>query len=222
MMAGSHVALGAAAWLVASPHLGLGAAEPAGIALAAIGSLLPDIDHPKSWVGSRLRPISLAISAVFGHRGVTHSALALIACAWTLLRGGAPLWAADAVAVGYASHLAADLLTPNGLRLAWPLRRTWALPLCKSGSQAEPLVVAALIWWAASGILIPTPLQQAWRLLFEQSVRPAHHMPLMPPGHRPREDAGRAALHVAAWKKQPCMGGPGEEAPSGRAERQSC
>ena len=175
MMAGSHIALGAAAWLVASPHLGFGPAEPLGIAVAAAASLLPDVDHPKSWVGRRLGPVSRAVSWVFGHRGVTHSVLAVGACAWVLLAGGAPRWAADAAAVGYASHLAADLLTPNGLRLAWPFKRTWALPLCKSGSQMEPLVVAVLVWWAASGAALPPPLQQGWQMLHGPATHHAGH-----------------------------------------------
>jgi inner membrane protein len=144
MMAGSHAALGAAAWLVAAPHLGLPATDPLGLALAVAGSLLPDIDHPASWVGKRLRPLSSMIAAVLGHRGATHSALALAACGWLLLGHFAGPIAAP-VLVGYLSHLGGDLLTPRGLRLAWPMKRTWALPLCRAGSRFEPLLVAALL-----------------------------------------------------------------------------
>lgn len=162
MMAGSHIALGVAAWLVVAPHLGLPAADPACLGLALLGSLLPDIDHPKSWLGKRLQPISSGVASALGHRGVTHSALAVAACTWGLSRGGAPRWVVAPLAVGYLSHLAADLLTPGGLRLAWPLRRTWALPLCKTGSPFEPLVVALLLFWAGSGTLVPPLLQQIW------------------------------------------------------------
>ena len=88
MMAGSHVALGAAAWMLAAPHFGQDALQPVGLGLAVAGSLLPDIDHPKSWAGRRLRPVSTLIAAVFGHRGVTHSLLALAGC-WATLRYGA-------------------------------------------------------------------------------------------------------------------------------------
>src|SRR5919202_858864 len=155
MMAGSHVALGAAAWMLAAPAFGQDGLAPAGLGLAVAGSLLPDIDHPKSWAGKRLRPVSTLIAAVFGHRGVTHSLLALAGC-WALLRYGTTVprgWVAPVV-TGYLSHLLADLLTPGGLRLAWPLRGTWSLPLCRSGSPFEPLVVAlvmSLAWCGASG-----------------------------------------------------------------------
>jgi len=147
MMAGSHVALGAAGWVIAAPYLGLPALDPLALGLAVAGSLLPDIDHPKSWVGQRTRPTSTIIAAVLGHRGATHSLLALLGCGWLLLHG-APHGFVAPVLVGYLSHLFGDLLTPRGLRLAWPFKGTWALPLCRSGSPFEPLVVAAVLAWA--------------------------------------------------------------------------
>jgi len=161
MMAGSHIALGAAAWLVAAPHLGLPAVEPLSLGLAVLGSLLPDIDHPKSWVGRRVRPLSNLVGALFGHRGLTHSALAVAAC--LVLLGQSDLRPAIVapLVVGYLSHLAADLLTPKGLRLAWPLRGNYALPLCRTGSPFEPLVVAVLLCWAGSGMAGPALVSRA-------------------------------------------------------------
>ena len=151
MMAGSHVALGVAAWLGLAPHLGHASLAPLPLGLAAAGSLLPDIDHPKSWMGQRLRPLSSAWARLLGHRGVTHSWLAVAACGWALLHHGLPAALAAPLAVGYLSHLGADLLTLGGLRLAWPLKGTWSLPLCRAGSPFEPLVVAALLAWAWCG-----------------------------------------------------------------------
>jgi inner membrane protein len=151
MMAGSHVVLGAAAWMVVAPHLGLPAAAPVPLGLAVLGAMLPDVDHPKSWVGRRLRPVSTPIAKLLGHRGVTHSLAAAAGCTWLLWRHGLPRAELAPVVVGYLSHLAADLLTPGGLRLAWPLKGTWALPLCRTGSPAEPLVVALVVAWALCG-----------------------------------------------------------------------
>lgn len=159
MMAGSHVVLGAAAWCVAAPHLGVGSLDPVALGLAVAGSLLPDIDHPKSWVGQRARPFSTVVAAVLGHRGATHSLLALGVCCWLLLQDGLPRAIVAPLLVGYLSHLAADLLTPRGLRLAWPLKGVWALPLCRSGSASEPLVVAALVLVAACSAASPQARQ---------------------------------------------------------------
>jgi hypothetical protein len=65
MMAGSHVVVGVAAWLSVAPHLGLPPLDPLALALAAGGALLPDIDHPHSWVGRRTwvisRPLALEL-----------------------------------------------------------------------------------------------------------------------------------------------------------------
>lgn len=147
-MAGSHIALGAAAWIVAAPRLGMPALEPVPLVLAVLGALLPDIDHPKSWVGKKVWPLSWVFSRLFGHRGLTHSLLAVLACILLLLREELPLGLTAPLVVGYLSHLAADLLTPGGLRLAWPLKGTWSLPLCRAGSPFEPLVVALILSWA--------------------------------------------------------------------------
>jgi inner membrane protein len=148
MMAGSHIALGAAAWFAAAPRLGLPALEPVSLGLAVFGALLPDIDHPKSWVGKRVWPVSAVVSRLFGHRGLTHSLLAIAGCLALLLSDRFSIALSAPLVVGYLSHLAADLLTPGGLRLAWPLKGVWSLPLCRTGSAFEPLVVALVLSWA--------------------------------------------------------------------------
>jgi inner membrane protein len=151
MMARSHVVVGLAAWVVVAPLLHLSVVEPVNVGLAVAGSLLPDVDHPRSWVGRRTRPISTAVAAVVGHRGVTHSAIAVLGLSSLLLHVGYRWPGVAALAVGYLSHLGVDMLTPQGLRLAWPLRGTWGFPLCRTGSPAEPIIVLVLIaglaWW---------------------------------------------------------------------------
>lgn len=150
-MARSHVVVGLAAWIAAARLLHVAALDPVYLGLAVAGSLLPDVDHPKSWVGRRTRPVSTAIASVLGHRGVTHSAVAVLCLSVLLLHAGYQRAGVSALAVGYLSHLAADMLTPRGLMLAWPLRRTWAFPLCRSGSPMEPAIVlmltAGIAWW---------------------------------------------------------------------------
>jgi inner membrane protein len=159
MMAKSHVVVGLAAWIAAAPLLHLSPVDPVYLALTVAGSLLPDIDHPNSWVGRRSRPISTAIAASFGHRGLTHSAVAVVGLVALLLHAGYRQGTVSALAVGYLSHLAADMLTPRGLRLAWPLRRSWGLPLCRTGSPMEATIVIAL----ACGIV--------WRILLHGTSR---------------------------------------------------
>jgi inner membrane protein len=145
MMAGSHVVVGLAAWAWAAPRLGLPVLAPEPLVLVIAGALLPDIDHPKSWVGRRARCVARPIAAMLGHRGFTHSLLAVALCVALLQARGVGRMAWEPLAVGYLSHLAADLITPAGLRLAWPLRCTVALPLCRAGSPAERFIVILLV-----------------------------------------------------------------------------
>ena len=153
MMARSHVVVGAAAWVTVAPALHLPPFDALHLGLAVAGALLPDVDHPGSWVGRRSRPVSTVMAALLGHRGVTHSAAALVGLAVLLAHAGTRPGVVSALAIGYLSHLAADMLTPRGLRLAWPLRHSWGVPLCRTGSVAEPLIVFTLFCGAAYRVL---------------------------------------------------------------------
>lgn len=151
MMAGSHMVVGAALWAVTAKLGGGNPAEPQALAAAVLGSLLPDIDHPQSWAGRKLKVVSVPLSLLVGHRGVTHSALAVAACLAVLVVMGTG-WMAAPIAIGYLSHLLADGLTPSGVPLLWPSRRRFTLNLCETGSFIEiglVAVIAALGGWAA-------------------------------------------------------------------------
>lgn len=148
MKAGSHVVLGLVAWGWVAPRLGMPRFDSASLALVALGSLLPDVDHPASFVGRRLRLISYPLARAVGHRGFTHSLIAVALCCAALASHGAGRAVTGPLSVGILAHLAADLLTPRGLRLAWPLRRTFALPICRTGSATEALIVAGVLAWS--------------------------------------------------------------------------
>ncbi len=154
MMASSHIIVGAATWTWLAARFGLPPLDPLGLGLAVLGSLAPDIDHPKSTLGSRLKPISVPISLVFGHRGITHSLFAVAGCAWLFSESGVHAAYSAPFLVGYLTHLAGDLLSPAGLPLLYPLkrRRTFALPIIKTGGFSEQLVVVILCGWLISGL----------------------------------------------------------------------
>ncbi|ATZ11451.1 metal-dependent hydrolase [Erwinia amylovora] len=114
--------------------------------------LLPDIDHPKSFLGQRLRWLSWPVARVFGHRGFTHSLLA-VGGGVALLQLKLPsdwLFPADVLqgmVLGYLSHIVADMLTPAGVPLLWPCRWRFRLPLLRSqkGNQLERLLCLVLV-----------------------------------------------------------------------------
>ena len=43
------------------------------ILFAVLGSIIPDIDHPRSVIGKLFLPISIPLERRYGHRAVTHS-----------------------------------------------------------------------------------------------------------------------------------------------------
>ena len=102
------------------------------VPMALASALLPDLDHPRSLLGRQLPWISGPLSRLFGHRGFTHSLLAVGMGVWGLAQVEAP-WllsgaVKDALIVGYLSHLLGDWLTPMGIPLLWPWRRRFRLP----------------------------------------------------------------------------------------------
>ncbi|KUM02703.1 metal-dependent hydrolase [Chromobacterium subtsugae] len=162
MMVATHVAFGAfcavsTALLLHFPPLMALLLLAGGLA----GSLLPDIDHPKSWLGRRIPFLSRPVAYLFGHRGITHSLLAVAgvfyACAACLhgwhVKLGHAMPVVLGICVGYASHLAGDWLTPAGIPLLWPIRVRFRAPLMLlRGKMAEPLMVVGL--WFGAGFLM--------------------------------------------------------------------
>lgn len=127
--------------------------HPAALLAAVIGGVLPDIDHPDSLLGFFFRWVP-----GLKHRNQTHSLLA-----WTLVTAlgfyllgrrsdsyGLP--AAYGLSWGYASHLAADMLTAQGIPLLAPFsKRRFVLPLVTNPAVESILAFvffAMSLWWA--------------------------------------------------------------------------
>ncbi|MEI4259966.1 MAG: metal-dependent hydrolase [Candidatus Dasytiphilus stammeri] len=133
------------------------------ISAAILTSLLPDIDHPRSLLGQHLKWLSASMRVIFGHRGFTHSILALAAAVkifnLTLLlsRVIIPDDVSQGMIIGYISHLIADSLTPAGIPLLWPLRWKLRFPIIlnlhKNNYISERLFGSTLI---VISILIPS------------------------------------------------------------------
>ncbi|AFJ46673.1 metal-dependent hydrolase [Shimwellia blattae] len=129
---------------------------------AVLTCLLPDIDHPRSFLGQRLKLISTPIARAFGHRGFTHSLMAVFV-ALTLLYLKVPeTWLIPAdvlqgMVLGYLSHIAADMLTPAGVPLLWPCRWRFRFPIVTphKNNQLERILCIALFGfsvWMPQGL----------------------------------------------------------------------
>ncbi len=136
----THALIGATAALVVI-------GTPAAAMVGALGALVPDVDHPGSTLGRRTFGASHIVRWLFGHRGVTHSAVFVALCALSLL------WEEKlgmAFVVGVASHVLADMVTPAGVPLLWPVGyRYRLLPSRYWELLAVLLCGAALLWWSS-------------------------------------------------------------------------
>ncbi|SEM89826.1 inner membrane protein [Ligilactobacillus sp. WC1T17] len=94
-----------------------------------VGVLLPDIDHPTSFMGQKNKALSKTISKTLGHRGGTHSlfcaAIVYALCLWirnlyfTKAVYVAPFW----LLLGYLAHLLEDSFSKEGINWFWPLSK---------------------------------------------------------------------------------------------------
>jgi inner membrane protein len=96
------------------------------ICIAALASLLPDIDHPKSILSGYAIGIGGAIRLLASHRTWTHSILFAVligALVWVATAHEAGPYPLMAYVMGIGSHLIADMLTVAGVPLFLPLAR---------------------------------------------------------------------------------------------------
>ena len=159
MMAFTHAAAGASSALLVAQYLHAGPIQTLLVLSGGVaGSYLPDIDHPKSAFGSRVLPLSLPISAIFGHRGITHSLIAVVALScllwWVFQRAnwheGIAVPVLVGIAVGYLSHLLGDWLTNSGVPLLWPSKRRFVSPLKLCTGDFREYILALLMYgWVA-------------------------------------------------------------------------
>ncbi|MCV2528466.1 MAG: metal-dependent hydrolase [Candidatus Lightella neohaematopini] len=113
--------------------------------------LLPDIDHPKSFIGRRFKWLSIPIYKLFGHRRFTHSILLIIIIAIyiNIKRINFPIDVIYAMIIGYISHIIADMLTPAGVPLLWPYTKKFSIPIIKkSNIRLERLISIVIIIYA--------------------------------------------------------------------------
>lgn len=146
-MAGTHLIFGAFCYAATTETI---FSEPIGIiglTASALGSLLPDIDHPKSFLGRRVRFLSVPISATLGHRGLTHSLIAIILFSMFLASFAESLPSViTALCIGYLSHLLGDFMTKGGIPLFYPIRARIRMPFAfRTGGKTEMVLGGGML-----------------------------------------------------------------------------
>lgn len=118
-----------------------------------LGALIPGIDHANSALGRRIKPFSLLVQHLAGHRGITHTPAAWLVLTVLLFAIAALLdpafhFLVAGLSLGYASHLFLDCLTVGGIPAAWPaksIKVRYTAGLFKTGSIGEHVFIAGLI-----------------------------------------------------------------------------
>ena len=169
MMGRTHAFAGICSlWLlVPIPHLLTHENFSPLITVAAVGALIPDLDATQSLIRSTqvagirpFVPIAALLHGTFGHRGLIHSAFGLLLFCLLVALPLVFWWGTVpslVLAVGYASHLAADACTKSGIPLLYPRKARFHLlpsPLrLSTGSQAEDAVLAVFAMLALMLVL---------------------------------------------------------------------
>jgi len=108
------------------------------LGIVLFAGILPDIDHPKSKLGRKLKILSWPIKFIFGHRNLLHSLVflfGLCSVIWVFLDN----WWIP-VAVGYVSHLIADGLTKQGINFVYPFKQLSLYGFIETGSILEVIL----------------------------------------------------------------------------------
>lgn len=144
----NHLIVTAAVTVVTVEYGGLDLPLWLQICTVFFGSLFPDLDHPGSTIGKRVLFISIPLSAIFGHRQITHSIWPIFGMLILLSKGGVVYNDITlCVAIGYSSHLFADFLTDGGIPFLWPLQYRVKSPIpVETGGIFEYLIAYSLFF----------------------------------------------------------------------------
>lgn len=113
--------------------------------LMVVGSLMPDIDHPQSFIGKILQPLALWFHDYFGHRKFIHSLILWCGIAFLIWSICPTLrW----LAIGAITHCILDCLSPQGVQLFTPFSSVDCVFLksnkISSGSRGDYILLVCL------------------------------------------------------------------------------
>ena len=146
MLSKSHFKVSIGIWATVTIYTVYDITNAVGWAALAIGTLLPDIDHPTSKISRKLWFVSWIIHALFKHRTLTHSVWPVCAAIGISYYYSWHMHIAVAgFVVGYLSHLFGDWMTKSGVYLLWPLKWKSVNPLPFKTGSAYEYVIANII-----------------------------------------------------------------------------
>lgn len=112
---------------------------------ALVGSILPDIDHPKSLISQTVFFLHYPFRKL-GHRKATHSILAVFAVMVLTSMLFKVRYIGWSIGIGYSSHLILDMLNPRGVPLLYPfIKSRYKVATIHTGSKVEEIIYFLLV-----------------------------------------------------------------------------
>lgn len=148
MMYRTHVVAGSLCGFVLSRFLPLDAINQAlVVAMSILGSLIPDIDHPRSYLGRRLIVFSFGFNKLFGHRKLLHSPVFYgILFAILALLNVVNIVTLLSLLVGILSHILLDMLNPQGVPIFYPIsKKHYRILSIRTSSLTETVFMFGLV-----------------------------------------------------------------------------
>ena len=129
--------------------------DPVLLGVTFLGSLLPDVDHPKSLIGRTFFPISKVINRRYGHRTITHSVFFLVASSIVIALVNNLIlvnYMAATYFVATFSHILFDMMTVSGVVFFYPLsKHVFVMPgkqelrISSNNYRAETIVMIVFL-----------------------------------------------------------------------------
>ena len=117
---------------------------PLFLVILLFGSILPDIDEPKSTINRWSGVVGRIITFFARHRGFFHSLLFIVIVSSAISSFFDPAYAA-ALALGFLAHIFGDAVTPMGIELFYPFSRFRINGPIKVGGLLEKAIMAMLL-----------------------------------------------------------------------------
>ncbi len=115
------------------------------LCVLCIATLFPDLDISRGWLGKRTRPFSWIIKLFFGHRGFLHTVYPAFFLFFLFSWFGQKI-IGIAILLGYLTHLFADCLSSEGVKLFHPLLSMRIRGIIRVGGFMERIIIFGLLF----------------------------------------------------------------------------
>lgn len=113
------------------------------IFIVSLTSFLPDIDHPKSKIGRKVKILSYPINFIFGHRKFFHSIFVALGSSFVIWYFFGNYYIP--FLIGFVSHLIGDALTLQGVNFIYPLKELRIKGFITTGGLLENILFFAFL-----------------------------------------------------------------------------